>query len=183
MKEQMHATTILSVRRDNEVVMIGDGQVSMGNTVMKHNARKLRRAYNDSVLVGFAGSTADAFYLFEKFEGTLEEYSGKLLRSAVELAKEWRTNKMFRHLQAMLLVCDKDESYIISGVGDVISPEHGVMAIGSGGQFALCAALALIKKTELSAKEVAVCAMEIAADVCVFTNREFSIETISIKDS
>lgn len=179
MENKLHATTILSVRRDNSIVMIGDGQVSLGNTVMKKNAKKVRRAYNDSVLVGFAGSTADAFYLFEKFEAKLEEFSGNISRASVELTKEWRTNKVFRHLEAMLLVANLEKSYILSGMGDVIEPNDGLMAIGSGGNFALSAAKALLTKTDISAREIAKTAMGIAADICVFTNHEFIIEEIT----
>ncbi|MBL0691632.1 MAG: ATP-dependent protease subunit HslV [SAR324 cluster bacterium] len=179
MNQSFHATTILAVRRKNNVVMVGDGQVSLGNTVMKQNAVKIRRAYNNQVLVGFAGSTADAFYLFEKFETKLEEFAGNLSKASVELAKEWRTNKIFRHLEAMLLTANKDNSYILSGRGDVIEPEDKIMAIGSGGQFALSAAKALIDKTDLSAKEIAIHAMKIASEICVFTNSHFTIEEIN----
>lgn len=179
--ENFHGTTILSVRRGNQVVIGGDGQVSLGNTVMKGNARKVRRLYNEQVLAGFAGATADAFTLFEKFEGKLEMYSGQLVRAAVELAKEWRTDKALRNLEALLSVADKKASLIISGNGDVIEPEHDVIAIGSGGNYAQAAAMALINNTELSAKDIVEKGLGIAGDICVYTNHNFTIETLDIK--
>jgi ATP-dependent HslUV protease subunit HslV len=176
--EQFHGTTILSVRRDGKVVMGGDGQVTMGQTVMKGNARKVRRLYNDKVLAGFAGATADAFTLFEKFEGKLEQYSGNLMRAAVELAKEWRTDKMLRHLQALLCVADKNSSLTLSGNGDVIEPEHNIIAIGSGGAFAQAAAKALLDNTTLGARDIVERSLGIAADICIYTNHNFTIEEL-----
>src|SRR6188508_1430911 len=165
-----HGTTILSVRRGGFVAMGGDGQVTVGNTVMKGNARKVRRLYGDKVLAGFAGGTADAFTLFERFEGKLEKY-GNLTRAAIELAKDWRTDRALRRLEALLLVADRQTSFIISGNGDVIEPEDAVMAVGSGGPFALAAARALVAHTELPAREVVERALGIAADICIYTNR------------
>ena len=176
--EQFRGTTILSVRRNDSVVIGGDGQVSLGNTVMKGNARKVRRLYHNEVLAGFAGGTADAFTLFERFEGKLEKHSGNLTRSAVELAKDWRTDRMLRRLEAMLLVANKKESLIISGNGDVIEPEDSIMAIGSGGSFALSAARALLGETDLSARDVVEKSLHIAADICVYTNRNLTIEEL-----
>lgn len=176
--EQFRGTTILSVRRGNAVALGGDGQVSMGNTVMKGNARKVRRLYNDQVLAGFAGGTADAFTLFERFEGKLEKHSGNLARAAVELAKDWRTDRMLRRLEALLAVADKSTSLIISGNGDVIEPEHNLMAIGSGGAFAQAAARALVENTELSARAVVEKALGIAADICIYTNHHLTIEEL-----
>lgn len=177
--EKIRSTTILCVRRDGKVAMLGDGQVSFNNTVMKAHARKVRRMKNDKVIAGFAGSTADAFTLFEKFEGKLDEYSGNLMRSAVELAKEWRTDRMLRRLEAMLIVADKEKTFTLTGNGDVVEPDDGITAIGSGGPFALAAARALIKNTKLSAKEIAQEAMEIAAQICIYTNEEFVLEEIN----
>jgi ATP-dependent HslUV protease subunit HslV len=177
--EQFRGTTILSVRRNNTVVIGGDGQVTMGNTIMKGNARKVRRLYNDRVIAGFAGGTADAFTLFELFEGKLEEHSGQLTRAAVELAKEWRTNKMLRHLEALLAVADKETSLIISGNGDVIEPENSLMAIGSGGPYAQAAARALLENSELDARTITERALGIAADICIYTNRQRTIEELS----
>ncbi len=171
-------TTVLCVRRDNKVVIAGDGQVTLGNTVMKSNARKIRKTYQDKVVAGFAGSTADAFTLFEKFDAKLESFNGNLVRSAVELAKDWRTNKMLRNLEALLAVADAENSLIISGNGDVIEPEDGILAIGSGGQFALAAARALSENTNLSAREIAMKSMEIAASICIYTNPMITIEEI-----
>ncbi len=171
-------TTILCVRRNNKVVLAGDGQVTLGNTVMKSNARKIRTTYHDKVLAGFAGSTADAFTLFEKFDAKLEEFNGNLIRAAVELAKDWRTNKMLRNLEALLAIADSENSLIISGNGDVIEPEDGILAIGSGGQFALAAARALISNTELEAKEIVTKSMEIAASICIYTNPNLNTEEI-----
>ena len=176
--DQFRGTTILSVRRDNAVVIGGDGQVSMGNTVMKGNARKVRRLYKDQVLAGFAGGTADAFTLFERFEGQLEKHQGHLVRAAVELAKEWRTDRALRRLEALLTVADKDASLVITGNGDVIEPEHGLMAIGSGGPFAQSAAIALMENTDLSARDIVEKGLNIAADICIYTNRNLTIETL-----
>jgi len=176
--EQFRGTTILSVRRDGKVVVGGDGQVSMGNTVMKGNARKVRRLYHGQVLAGFAGGTADAFTLFERFEGKLESHSGNLMRSAVELAKDWRTDRMLRRLEAMLVVADQEASLIISGNGDVIQPENDIMAIGSGGSFAQSAALALLENTELDARTIVEKGLQIAASICVYTNTSLTIEEL-----
>lgn len=177
--EQFRGTTILSVRRNGEVVIGGDGQVSMGNTVMKHNARKVRRLYHNKVIAGFAGATADAFTLFERFEGKLEKHQGHLTRSAVELAKDWRTDRMLRRLEALLLVADKTASLIISGTGDVIELENDLMAIGSGGAYAQAAAQALLDNSTLNAKEIVEKALHIAADICVYTNHQLTIETLT----
>ena len=176
--QQIHATTIISVRRGDKVVIGGHGQVSMGNTVMKGNARKVRHLYNGKVLAGFAGATADAFTLFERFEGKLEKYSGHLTRAAVELAKDWRTDRMLRRLEALLLVADKESSLILTGTGDVVEPEDSLMAIGSGGPYAQSAARALLDNTELSAREVVEKSLHIAADVCVYTNHNLVIEEL-----
>lgn len=176
--EQFRGTTILSVRRGAAVALGGDGQVSLGNTIMKGNARKVRRLYNGQVLAGFAGGTADAFTLFERFEGKLEKHSGNLARAAVELAKDWRTDRMLRRLEALLAVADKSTSLIISGNGDVIEPEHNLMAIGSGGSFAQAAARALLENTELSARQVVEKALGIAADICIYTNHNVVIEEL-----
>lgn len=176
--EQFKGTTILSVRRNDSVVIGGDGQVSLGDTVMKGNARKVRRMFNDKILAGFAGGTADAFTLFERFEGKLEKHQGNLMRSAVELAKDWRTDKMLRQLEAMLCVADKQTSLIISGNGDVIEPEDNIMAIGSGGSFAKAAALALLANTDLSAREIVERGLNIAADICIYTNNSLTIEEL-----
>lgn len=176
--EQFRGTTILSVRRNGRVAIGGDGQVSLGNTVMKANARKVRRLYNGKVLAGFAGGTADAFTLFERFEGKLEKHSGNLVRSAVELAKDWRTDRILRRLEALLVVADLDASLIISGNGDVIEPEHPVMAIGSGGPFALAAARALIENTDLPPRTIVERGLAIAADICIYTNHTLAIEEL-----
>jgi ATP-dependent HslUV protease subunit HslV len=177
--QQFEGTTILCVRRNQQVAMGGDGQVSMQNTRVKGNARKVRRLYGDKVIAGFAGGTADAFTLFERFEGKLEKHGGNLTRAAVEMAKDWRTDRYLRRLEALLLVADKDTTLMISGNGDVMEPEsHGVMAIGSGGSFALSAARALVENTQLGAKEIVEKAMHIAADVCIYTNHNLTIETI-----
>lgn len=178
--EQFRGTTILSVRRDNGVALGGDGQVSLGDTVMKGNARKVRRLYKDQILAGFAGGTADAFTLFERFEGKLEKHQGNLMRAAVELAKDWRTDKMLRRLEAMLCVADKNTSLIISGNGDVIEPENNIMAIGSGGSFAKAAAYALLKNTDMGAREIVENALNIAADICIYTNHSLTIEELSV---
>jgi len=179
--EQYRGTTILSVRRNGKVVIGGDGQVSMGNTVMKGNAKKVRRLYGDKVIAGFAGGTADAFTLFERFEGKLEKHQGNLVRAAVELAKDWRTDKMLRRLEALLVVANEEASLILTGNGDVIEPEHGIMAIGSGGQFAQAAAMALLDNTKLSARDIVEKGLTIAADICVYTNKNFTIEEMSEK--
>lgn len=179
--EQYRGTTILSVRRGNEVVIGGDGQVSMGNTIVKSTARKIRRLYNDKVIAGFAGGTADAFTLFERFEGKLEAYHGHLMRAAVELAKDWRTDRMLRRLEALLAIADHKTSLIITGNGDVIEPEQSLIAIGSGGPFALSAARALLENTELTAREIVERGLTIAADICVYTNRNFSLESLPIE--
>lgn len=178
--EQFRGTTILSVRRGNQVVIGGDGQVSMGNTVMKGNARKVRRLYNDRVLAGFAGGTADAFTLFERFEAKLEKHSGNLVRAAVELAKDWRTDRMLRRLEALLAVADKEASLIISGNGDVIEPEDALMSIGSGGPFAQAAARALLENTDLDARAIVERGLNIAADICVYTNRNLTVEALDL---
>jgi len=173
-----HATTILCVRRDGKVAIGGDGQGTMGNTVFKHNAKKIRRMYSDKVIAGFSGATADAFTLFEKFEGKLEAYRGNITRASVELAKDWRTDKILRRLEALLIIADKEHILIISGNGDVIEPEEGIAAIGSGGPFALAAAKALYENTELDAKAITEKAMNIAAGICIYTNTNISIEEL-----
>jgi ATP-dependent HslUV protease subunit HslV len=177
--KQFSGTTILSVRRDGAVVMGGDGQVSMGETVMKSNARKVRRLHNDAILAGFAGGTADAFTLFERFEGKLEKHQGNLVRSAVELAKDWRTDRMLRRLEALLCVADCKSSLIISGNGDVIEPENDVMAIGSGASYAKAAALALLRNTDLPARAIVEQSLGIAADICIYTNRSLTLEELA----
>ena len=174
--EQFRGTTILAVRRNDRVVIGGDGQVTLGNTVMKGNARKVRRLYNDRVLAGFAGGTADAFTLFERFEGKLEKHGGNLTRAAVELAKDWRSDRSLRRLEALLVVADHETLLVISGNGDVIEPEQGLVAIGSGGPFAQAAARALYENTELPAREIVERALGIAADICIYTNRNLTIE-------
>jgi len=176
--QQLSGTTVLAVRRDGQVVMGGDGQVSMGEIVVKGNARKVRRLYQDKVIAGFAGGTADAFTLFERFEGKLEKHHGNLMRSAVELAKDWRTDRMLRRLEALLLVADASISLMISGNGDVIEPENDVMAIGSGGTYALAAARALLENTDLDARSVVEKAMGIAASLCVYTNTDLTVEEL-----
>ena len=178
--EQFRGTTIVSVRRDGIVAIGGDGQVSMGDTIMKGNARKVRRLHDDEVLAGFAGGTADAFTLFERFEGTLEKFNGNLLRAAVELAKDWRTDRALRRLEAMLLVADASATLLISGTGDVIEPETGVLAIGSGGPYAQAAARALAENTDFDAQEVVTKALAIAADICVYTNDQRTIEVLDL---
>lgn len=177
--EQYRGTTILSVRRNGKVVIGGDGQVSLGNTIMKGNARKVRRLYNDQVIAGFAGGTADAFTLFERFEAKLESHGGKLMRAAVELAKDWRTDRALRKLEALLAVADKEHSLIITGNGDVIQPEDDLIAIGSGGAFAQSAAKALMQKTELDAKEIVETGLTIAGDICIYTNHSQTIEELT----
>lgn len=178
--EQFRGTTILSVRRGDAVVIGGDGQVTLGNTVMKGNARKVRRLYRDKVLAGFAGGTADAFTLFERFEAKLEKHQGHLTRAAVEMAKDWRTDRMLRRLEAMLAVADHTASLVISGNGDVIEPEGGIIAIGSGSPFALSAARALVDATELGAREIVERSLRIAADICIYTNQNLTIEELEL---
>ena len=178
--QQMRGTTILSVRRKDSVVIGGDGQVSLGNTVMKSNACKVRRLYKNKVIAGFAGGTADAFTLFEMFEAKLEKHQGHLTKAAVELAKDWRTDKILRKLEAMILVADKESSFIITGNGDVVEPQGGVMAIGSGGSFAESAARALVQNTELGAYDIVEKALNIAADICIYTNDNLTIEEIKL---
>ncbi len=175
---QIRSTTILSVRRDGRLAMGGDGQVTMGESVVKQKARKLRRLYNDKVLAGFAGSTADALSLFSRFEQKLEEFHGNLSRAVVELAKEWRTDRALRHLEALLLVADQKSTYLVSGNGDVIEPDDGIVAIGSGGPYALAAARALAQHTKLSAKEIVQEAMQLAGEICIFTNDQIQIEEL-----
>ena len=178
MKRKIRSTTVICIRRDNKVVMAGDGQVTLGNEVIKASAKKLRRLYNDKVLAGFAGSTADAFALFARFETKLEQYNGNLSRSVVELAKDWRTDRILRHLEAILLVADAKFTYLVSGTGDVIEPDEGIAAIGSGGQYALAAATALLRNTKLSARHIAEQAMEIAGKICIFTNDNVTYEEL-----
>lgn len=179
--DSLKGTTILSVRRSGKVVIGGDGQVSLGNTIMKGNARKVRRLFKEQVIAGFAGATADAFTLFERFEAKLEKHHGHLARSAVELAKDWRTDRLLRRLEALLCVADHRTSLIISGTGDVIEPEHDLMAIGSGGPFAQAAARALLEHTELSAREIVEQALTIAADICIYTNHNLVLEELDTK--
>ncbi|HEY6991354.1 MAG TPA: ATP-dependent protease subunit HslV [Bryobacteraceae bacterium] len=179
MKQKIRSTTILCVRRNGKVVVAGDGQVTMGSEVLKGSAKKLRRLFNNKIVSGFAGATADAFALFARLEAKLEQYGGNLPRSVVELAKEWRTDRMLRHLEALLLVADNKDIFIVSGTGDVIEPDSAVAAIGSGGAFAKCAALALLENTELGAREIVERAMKIAADVCIYTNQSVTIEELS----
>ena len=174
-----HGTTILAVRRDGKVVVAGDGQVSFGQTVLKHTAHKVRKLYHDRVVAGFAGATADAFTLFEKFEAKLEQFHGNLRRAAVELAKDWRTDRLLRRLDALLIVADKEDSLVVSGSGDVVESDDGVIAIGSGGNYALAAARVLIKHTQLDARTIAEEAMRTAADICVYTNNYLTIEELS----
>ncbi len=176
--EQLRGTTICSLRRAGRVAIGGDGQVTLGNTVMKANARKIRRLYKDQVLAGFAGATADAFTLFERFEGKLEKHSGQMVRAAVEMAKDWRTDRVLRRLEALLAVADAETSLIITGTGDVIEPEDGLIAIGSGGPFAQAAARALLAHTELGASEIVRAALGIAADICIYTNANLVIEEL-----
>ncbi|NLZ10449.1 MAG: ATP-dependent protease subunit HslV [Alcaligenaceae bacterium] len=176
--EQFHATTILCVRRGNQVAIGGDGQVTLGNIVFKGTARKIRRLYHDRVLAGFAGATADAFTLQERFEGKLEKHQGNLMRAAVELTRDWRTDRVLRRLEAMLIVADAEHSLILSGNGDVLEPEHGLAAIGSGGAYAQSAALALIKNTDLPPADIVKKSLEIAGDLCIYTNQNHVIETL-----
>jgi ATP-dependent HslUV protease subunit HslV len=176
--EQFHGTTILSVRRGASVALGGDGQVTLGQVVIKGGAKKVRRLYQDRIIAGFAGGTADAFTLFERFEAKLDKHQGNLMRSAVELAKDWRTDRMLRRLEAMLAVADKEHSLIITGTGDVLEPEQGVVAIGSGGPYAQSAALALLQNTELGARDIVDKALAIAADLCIYTNHQRTIEVL-----
>ena len=177
--EQLHGTTILSVRRGARVALGGDGQVTLGNIIIKGGARKVRRLYHDRILAGFAGGTADAFTLFERFEAKLDKHQGNLMRSAVELAKDWRTDRILRRLEAMLAVADKEHSLIITGAGDVLEPEQGVVAIGSGGPYAQSAALALLNNTQLGPREIVDKALAIAADLCIYTNHQRTIEVLA----
>jgi ATP-dependent HslUV protease subunit HslV len=177
-RQRIRSTTVLCVRKDNKVVLAADGQVTMGEGVIKHNAKKTRRLYNDKIVAGFAGSTADALSLFGRFENKLQEYHGNLSRAAVELAKEWRTDRSLRHLEALLIVADAKNTFLLSGNGDVIEPDDGITAIGSGGPYALAAARALLKHTKLSAKDIAQESMRIASEICIFTNDNFSIEEL-----
>jgi ATP-dependent HslUV protease subunit HslV len=174
----MRGTTILSVRRNGQVALAGDGQVTVGNTVLKQKARKIRRLYKDRILVGFAGATADAFTLFEKFEAKLDQYSGNLTRAAVELAKDWRTDRVLRRLEAMMIAVDREHSFILSGTGDVVEPDDGIVAIGSGGAYAQAAARALVGHTELSVAEIVKESMAIAASICIYTNEEITVEEL-----
>jgi len=177
-KRLVRSTTVLCVRRDDKVVMAGDGQVTLGEAVIKHSARKIRRLYQDKILAGFAGSTADAFSLFSRFESKLEQYHGNLGRAAVELGKDWRTDKMLRQLEALLLVADPSQTFLISGQGDVIEPDSGIAAIGSGGSYATAAATALMEHTQLSAREIAEEAIKIAGKICIYTNDRITIEEL-----
>lgn len=178
MKRLIRSTTVLSVRRGGSVVLAGDGQVTLGESVIKHSAKKIRRLYNDKIIAGFAGSTADAFTLFSRFEAKLEQYHGNLGRAAVELARDWRTDKYLRHLEALLLVSDKEQTFLLSGQGDVIEPDTGIAAIGSGGPYALAAAQVLAEHTELSARKIAEEAMKIAGKMCIYTNDQVTIEEL-----
>lgn len=180
--QQLLGTTILCVRRGNVVAMAGDGQVTLGNVVFKGTARKVRRVYHDKVIVGFAGATADAFTLVERFEGVLEKHSGNLMRSAIELAKQWRTDKALRHLEAMMITADATTTLIVSGNGDVIEPENGIAAIGSGGSYALSAARALVEHTTMDAETVAREALKISGDLCIYTNQNVTVEVIKAKE-
>src|SRR5580765_263234 len=176
--QEFHGTTILSVRRDGKVALGGDGQVTLGNVIVKGGAKKVRRLYQDRILAGFAGGTADAFTLFERFEAKLDKHQGNLMRSAVELAKDWRTDRILRRLEAMLAVADKEKSLIITGMGDVLEPEHGIVAIGSGGPYAQSAAKALLDNTQLGARDIVDKALAIAGDICIYTNHQRSIEVL-----
>jgi ATP-dependent HslUV protease subunit HslV len=178
MKSSIHATTIICVRKDGKVAIASDGQVTLGETVIKHGAKKIRRLYNDKIVAGFAGSSADSFALFSRFEAKLEQFHGNLSRAAVELAKDWRTDRSLRHLEAVMIVADEKNTFLISGTGDLIEPDDGIIGIGSGGAFALAAARAMNKFTNLSAKEIAMEAMQIAGKICIFTNESISIEEL-----
>ena len=175
---QMHSTTIICVRKDGKVALAGDGQVTLGDTVIKHGAKKIRRLYNNKILSGFAGSSADSFALFSRFESKLEQFHGNLSRAAVELAKDWRTDRSLRHLEAVMVVADDKNSFLIAGNGDLIEPDDGLIAIGSGGPYALAAARAMLKYTSLSAREIAEEAMQIAAKICIYTNDSISVEEL-----
>ncbi|MBI3404339.1 MAG: ATP-dependent protease subunit HslV [Acidobacteria bacterium] len=177
-QERIRSTTVLCVRRDGKVIIAGDGQVTLGEGVIKHTAKKIRRLYNDKILAGFAGSTADALSLFTRFENKLQEFQGNLSRAAVELAKDWRTDRALRHLEALLVVADNKSTFLISGTGDIIEPDDGICAIGSGGPYALSAARALARHTTLSAKEIAAEAMRIASEICIFTNSQVTTEEL-----
>jgi ATP-dependent HslUV protease subunit HslV len=174
----IHATTILAVRHQDHTVLAGDGQVTLGNTVVKHGARKIRRLYDQSILAGFAGSAADSFALFSRFEAKLEQYRGNLERSAVELARDWRTDRLLRRLEAMMIVADRKTTFLLSGTGDLIEPDDGIVAVGSGGPFAMSAARALAKHSALSARQIAEESMKIAADICIYTNPQLTIEEL-----
>jgi ATP-dependent HslUV protease, peptidase subunit HslV len=178
MREKIRSTTVICVRRDNKVVMAGDGQVTLGGEILKSSAHKLRRLYNDKILAGFAGSTADAFALFSRFETKLEQFNGNLPRSVVELAKEWRTDRVLRHLEALLLVADTKNTYVVSGNGDVIEPDEGIVAIGSGGPFATAAATALLRCTKLPARRIVEESMKIAGEICIYTNQNVTYEEL-----
>ncbi len=178
MKNQIKSTTVICIKHKDKVVIGADGQVSFGNTVLKHGAKKIRRLYNGSVLAGFAGSTSDAFSLFQRFEGKLEEYNGNLSRASIELSKEWRTDKILRRLEAMLIVADKEKLFILSGSGDIIEPDEDILAIGSGGPYAQSAAIALKRYSELSAKDIVEKSLQIASDLCIYTNSKFTIEEL-----
>ncbi len=174
----MHGTTVLLVRKDDRVALGGDGQVTLGDTIMKANAKKVRRLYNDRILAGFAGATADAFSLLTRFESKLEQYHGNLERAAIELSKEWRTDKLLRHLEALLVVADSKSSFLLSGNGDVIAPDDGLLAIGSGGSYALAAARALMKHTELSAKDIVLEALTVSGEICIYSNLNILVEEL-----
>lgn len=178
MRRTVRSTTVLAIRRDGQLVMAGDGQVTLGETVVKHHARKIRRIYQDKILTGFAGSTADAFTLFERLEGKLEQYNGNLKRAAVELAKDWRMDRALRRLESLLIAADQKDCFILSGTGDVIEPDDGLAAVGSGAPYALAAARALLKHTQLTARRIAEECMKIAAGICIYTNHEFTIEEL-----
>ena len=178
MKERIHGTTVLCVRQGSKVVIGADGQVTFQNTVLKHTTKKVRRLYNDRILAGFAGATSDAFALFQRFEAKLEEYNGNISRAAVELSKDWRTDKVLRRLEAMLIVANEEKMYILSGTGDIIEPDENVLAIGSGGPYAQAAALALSRETGLGARSIVEKSLAIAADICIYTNRNFTIEEL-----
>ena len=177
-KRLVRSTTVLCVRRDGHVVMAGDGQVTLGEGVIKHTAKKIRRLYQDKILAGFAGSTADAFSLFSRFEAKLEQYHGNIGRGAVELAKDWRTDRMLRHLEALLIVCDTTATFVLSGNGDVIEPDEGIVAIGSGGSYALASARALMENTELGARDIAEKSLKIAGQICIYTNDQLTVEEL-----
>ncbi len=181
-KDSIYSTTVLAIRYNGETVLAGDGQVTMGNTIIKHNARKVRKLYDGKVLTGFSGATADAFTLFEKLEQKLEQYKGNLVRAAVELAKEWRTDKILRRLEALLVAVDEKNSFLISGSGDVIEPDDEILAIGSGGPYALSAAKALVAHSNLSAREIAEASLNIAASVCIYTNKNIIIESLKTQE-